>query len=359
MSASARTPIVPFFISHQGCPHDCIFCDQRRISGAEGALPSPRKILDTVRRYRESSRQAVVEVAFYGGSFTLLPFKEQRDLLAPLQPLLDTGEVSRIRLSTRPDAIDPQVIDMLREFRVSLVELGVQSMDDAVLADSGRGHTAADTVHAFGLLHAAGIAVGAQLMPGLPGDSPPLALRSLHEVLALGPACLRVYPTVVLEGTALAERYRRGEYVPLPLAEAVSLGARLLHTALRADVPVIRMGLQATDILSGPGGVVAGPWHPAFRHLVESELVGALLLHLTAGLAGSVTVTAHPSRISCVPGQNNSNRRRLGRQGVLLHKVLPDPSLSFHDLAVTSAGSTRKGNIVTDLNYAAPEAQDV
>jgi histone acetyltransferase (RNA polymerase elongator complex component) len=269
--------------------------------------------------------------------------------------LRDAGEVSAIRLSTRPDALNPSAIELLREFRVSLVELGVQSMDDAVLAAAGRGHTSADTVRAFSLLHDAGIAVGAQLMPGLPGDSPAGAIRSLHQVLALKPACLRVYPTVVVEGTELAARFRRGEYVPLPLKDAVALSARLLHAALRAGIPVIRMGLQATVSLTGPDGVVAGPSHPAFRHLVESELAYDLLRHLTRGAAGPVTVTAHPARVSAVTGQNNANRNRLGERGILLHKVLPDVTLSPHELAVTIAGVTRKGNIVTDLKYPGPE----
>ena len=351
-----RKVIVPFFISHQGCPHHCVFCDQRRISGSGGALPSPVEIQEKVRQFREISDQASVEVAFYGGSFTMLPLHEQRRLLAPLQPMLDAGEVSAIRLSTRPDALAPDIIGLLREFRISLVELGVQSMDDSVLTASGRGHTATDTLSAFDLLQRDGIAVGGQLMPGLPGDSPATALRSLRDLLALKPACLRIYPTVVVEGTELAQRYRLGEYVPLSLTDAVSLGARMLHAALRADVPVIRMGLQATDTLAGPDGVVAGPWHPAFRHLVASELAYDLLLQLADDWTGPVAVTAHPSRLSAIIGQNSANRNRLRERGILLQKVHPDAGLSPHDLVVTMAGTTRKGNIVTDLHYPDLEA---
>jgi histone acetyltransferase (RNA polymerase elongator complex component) len=321
-----------------------------------GTLPSPEEIREKVRTYRRSSQQTAVEVAFYGGSFTMLPLREQRGLLAPLQSLLDSGEVSAVRLSTRPDALDLDVIGLLREFRVSLVELGVQSMDDAVLTASGRGQMAADTERAFRSLHDAGFAVGAQLMPGLPGDTLSGAVRSLHKVLALKPACLRIYPTVVVAGTQLAEQYRQGDYVPLTLEDAVSQGVRLLHAALRADVPVIRMGLQATDILSGPDGVVAGPWHPAFRHLVESELYHDLLVRLTDGVAGPATVTAHPARISAVFGQNGVNRNRLKERGILLRTVLPDADQSKHNLAVTCGGVTREGNIVTDLTYPGPEA---
>ena len=192
-------------------------------------------------------------------------------------------------------------------------------------------------------------------MPGLPGDTPSGALRSLRALLKLNPACLRIYPTVVVEGTELAAQYRRGDYLPLPLNGAVSLGARLLHAALRADVPVIRMGLQATDTLTGPDGVVAGPWHPAFRHLVESELAYDLLEQLTDGLNGPVSVSVHPTRIPTVTGQNGVNRNRLNTRGILLQKIHPDAALSLHDLAVTSNGFTRKGNIVTDLNYSGEE----
>jgi len=350
-----RRIIVPFFISHQGCPHSCIFCDQRRISGDQGTAPSPKEILNKVALYRSSALQRSVEVAFYGGSFTMLPRHAQISLLAPLQPLRDSGEVSAVRLSTRPDALDFAVIGLLREFRISLVELGVQSMDDAVLAAAGRGHTAADTIRAFSLLRDAGIAAGAQLMPGLPGDSPAGALRSFHQALALKPASLRVYPTLVVAGTELEARFRRGEYHPLSLPDAVVLGARLLRMALRAEIPVLRMGLQPTDFLSGSDGVVAGPYHPAFRQLVESQLCHDLLLRLTVGATGPVTVSAHPSRLSAVIGQQGANRARLRAEGILMEKVIPDVTLTTHDLAVTFAGITRKGNIMTDPHYPEPE----
>jgi histone acetyltransferase (RNA polymerase elongator complex component) len=353
---SGSSVVVPFFVSHQGCPHACVFCDQRKISGARGDLPSPEDIRERVRRYRETSDSSRVEAAFYGGSFTLLTHQQQRALLAPLQPLLDNGEITAVRVSTRPDAIDHVTVRLLTEMRVGLVELGVQSMDDGVLAASGRGHTSADTVRAFSLLHDAGIAAGGQLMPWLPEDTPAKALRSLHDLLALRPACLRIYPTVVLEGTELADRYRQGDYQPLPLADTVSLLARMLPAAYRSGVPVIRIGLQATDALSGPAGVIAGPYHPALRSLVEAELYGDLILHMAGEATGSLTVAAHPSRRSGVSGPNGVNRVRLRARGIVLRKVLPDETLSPHDLAVTIAGVTRKGNIMTDLKYPGPEA---
>ncbi len=285
----------------------------------------------------------------------MLPHGVQRQLLAPLHSLRESGQVSAVRLSTRPDALTPADIRLLAEFQVSLVELGVQSMDDTVLAKAQRGHSAADTEHAFAALHAAGIATGAQLMPGLPGSSADEALTSLERVLQLKPACLRIYPAVVIEGTKLADLYLRGEYSPLTLPDAVSLGAHLLHTSQRTGVPVVRMGLQSTDFLSGPHGVIAGPYHPAFRQLVESKLTYDLLDYLTAGASGSLTVAVHPSRLSDAVGHKGENRHKFDMQGKRLQFV-PDASLTHHDLAVTIAGATIKGNIMTDLHYPHPEA---
>jgi hypothetical protein len=285
----------------------------------------------------------------------MLPLRIQRKLLAPLRQLRDSGEVSAVRLSTRPDAIDRSVIELLLEYKVSLVELGVQSMDDEVLVASGRGHTSADTVRAFALLQEAGIAIGVHLMPGLPGDSPSGSLRSLRKVLELKPATLRIYPAVVLEGTDLAARFRRGEYQPSSLADTVVLGARMLHAAHRAGVPVIRMGIQATDALSGPDGVVAGPYHPSLRSLVEAEMTCDLLLHLAGDLSCPLTVTAHPSRQSAVSGPGGVNRDRLRGRGLLLQRVLADDTLMPYDLVVASTGVVRKGNILNDLTYSGVE----
>ncbi|MDD2542141.1 MAG: radical SAM protein, partial [Desulfuromonadaceae bacterium] len=236
---------VPFFISHQGCPHTCVFCDQRTISGANGDLPTAELIRDRINLWRSSAMERPLEVAFFGGTFTALPEKIQSELLAPLQPLLEAGTVDSIRISTRPDYIDDVRVTWLSGMGVSTIELGVQSMDDSVLAASGRGHVAAESLNAIRCIKKQGLRVGAQLMPGLPGDSSASSLASLEQVVSAGADFIRIYPTVVLQGTELARRYSAGEFIPLSLDRGVRLCTLLLHRAMQAGIPVIRIGLQA------------------------------------------------------------------------------------------------------------------
>ncbi|RNC70085.1 MAG: radical SAM protein [Desulfuromonadales bacterium] len=343
--------IVPFFISHQGCPHQCVFCDQRRIAGHDGGLPSATELRERIARFTASSDGRPVEVAFYGGTFTSLSAEAQERLLAPLQPLIASGEVMTVRLSTRPDAVDGEAARFLRSRGVRTVELGVQSMDDRVLAASGRGHTADHVVQAFASLREAGIAVGAQLMPGLPGDTKETSLASLQRVLALSPACLRIYPTVVLEGTRLAEFWRGGSYTPLGMEEAVSLCAAMLRVCLLAGVPVIRIGLQPTEELEASGTMLAGPWHPAFRQLVEGELwydcLDRLMVDVPAG--ATVSLVCAPSRVSDVTGQRRKNLERLReRRGILVTRVTGSADLTLLDIALIHAGGTVAGNLLAE-----------
>ncbi|WP_306533185.1 elongator complex protein 3 [Geobacter sp.] len=341
--------IIPFFISHQGCPHQCVFCDQERISGQSAGLPEPSGMVGTIDRFAASGGGRPLEVAFYGGTFTSLPRMEQERLLEPLQPLLATGRITHVRLSTRPDAVDGETARFLRARGVTTVELGVQSMDDRVLEAAGRGHTAAHVEQAFTGLREAGIRVGAQLMPGLPGDTSESPLGSLERVLALSPAFLRIYPTVVVAGTRLADLWRNGAYAPLGLDDAVTLCAAMLRRCLVAGVPVIRIGLQPTEELERPGTVLAGPWHPAFRQLVESELFYGLLERLAAGVPPGTSVEAvcAPQRVSDVVGQRRRNLARLGEQhGVSVTRVTGSDRLSPYDLEIVYAGGTIAGNLV-------------
>ncbi|HEY6872611.1 MAG TPA: radical SAM protein [Geobacteraceae bacterium] len=345
--------IVPFFIAHQGCPHQCIFCNQVKISGGAESVPSPAELLARIAAYRESGGKRVLEAAFFGGTFTSLPLSVQERLLGPLQPLLSTGELASVRISTRPDAIDPRTVEFLGRMGVRTVELGVQSMDDAVLDRAGRGHTARDTENASRLLADGGFSVGAQLMPGLPGDSPAAARASLRHVLSLKPDFIRIYPTLVIAGTELESMYRRGEYVPLGLSEAAEICKVMLHDALRAAVPVVRIGLQSTGEIQAGGAVVAGPWHPAFRQLVEGELFFDLATHLTRDLppARTITLSCAPARVSDLAGQRRANLERLHRErGITVAALKADPRLSSLELRVEAEHFERIGTML-DLNY--------
>jgi histone acetyltransferase (RNA polymerase elongator complex component) len=227
-------------------------------------------------------------------------------------------------------------------------------MDDEVLALSGRGHTAAHTSDACRTLQAAGVVVGMQLMPGLPGDSEDKALTSLNGCLSLRPDFLRIYPTLVIVGTELATLYEAGRYTPLSLDEAVRQCKIMLHAALAADVKVIRIGLQPTVELEASGTVLAGPYHPAFRQLVESALCYDLLSRMTGDISAKETVkiVCAPSRVSDIIGQRQSNLKRLLREGgVKVAAVMTDPTLSCREIIVEYGEVIKKGNIVRDLDY--------
>ena len=350
--------IIPFFIPHAGCPHQCVFCNQRGITGRGAAMPTAAEMLGTIDSFRGTARGGVTEVAFYGGSFTALPRDVQHQLLEPLQPLIVSGEVASVRVSTRPDALDHGTTLFLRERGVTTVELGVQSLDDGVLALAGRGHDAACVAGAIAALRTGGMRVGIQLMPGLPGDTPGKSLASLASILQENPDFLRIYPTVVIDGTELAQHYRSGAYQPLTLPGAVGLCKRMLHLAMCAEVPVLRIGLQPTDSLMQEGVIVAGPFHPAFRNLVEAELCLDLLLRLADGLprGSEVAVMCAPSRTGDVAGQRRANFGSIEKRlGVRLERIQADPSLSRDELVLLGDSFMKKGNLLSDIQYLSEE----
>ncbi len=341
---------VPFFISHQGCPHTCVFCDQRSISGSSGTLPDAQEIAARIADWHGSAQGRPLEVAFFGGTFTALPRQIQQRLLAAVHPFLRSGVVSSIRVSTRPDALDAENVPWLAGQGVAIIELGVQSMDNAVLEAAGRGHDARSSLDAIRRIRQNGLMAGAQLMPGLPGDTPATACASLERVIDAGVDFVRIYPTVVLRGTELARRYGEGTYHPLTLQAGVALCKTLLRIALRRGVPVIRMGLQDDETLRD-GAILAGCWHPALGHLVQCELYHDLLFQLISALpdhSRPVTISCHPTRLSAVIGQKRSTINRLQQQGISIQRVLADPALSFPECQVSSCGFSSRGSLMHD-----------
>jgi histone acetyltransferase (RNA polymerase elongator complex component) len=305
-------------------------------------------MLARIAQYRETSPGRGLEVAFYGGTFTALPRADQQGLLGALQPLLVSGRLASLRLSTRPDAVDPESASFLKAMGVGTVELGVQSMDEEVLRLSGRGHTARDAQRAVRALQEAGLNVGVQLMPGLPGDSEESSLSSLERVLSLKPSFLRIYPTLVIAGTELAALYRAGSYLPQSLDGAVTLCKRMLLAARRARVPVVRLGLQPTAELESPGVLLAGPYHPAFGQLVESELCYDLMCSMVAELprGSRVTFLAPAGRTSDLVGQGRRNLTRLAEHfAIFVTKVREDPALGRSAITLQWSGGTRPGDL--------------
>ncbi|MBW2501320.1 MAG: radical SAM protein [Deltaproteobacteria bacterium] len=270
------TPLViPIFIAHQGCPHRCIFCDQFTISGSAGSgglSPSRLEVSRIIELWLDRpgrQRKSGVQVAFYGGSFTGLHRRRQEELLDAVQPYIREGRVDSVRISTRPDYIDPAVLSLLREYSVNIVELGIQSLDQEVLELSRRGHTAQQAEEAISLLRQKGFTVGAQVMCGLPGDTTAKAMQTAEKVAALTPDFVRIYPALVLRESGLESMFRRGTYRPLSLFRAVALCSRMKIVFDRHRIRVVRMGLQPSRELEEK--VVAGPYHPAFGELVLSR----------------------------------------------------------------------------------------
>jgi histone acetyltransferase (RNA polymerase elongator complex component) len=312
--------IIPFFIPHAGCPHQCVFCNQKNITGRGRPLPAAdvaATIDRCLARRNFTSIDLSVQVAFYGGSFTGLPPDTQEEYLKAVRPFIESGRISNIRLSTRPDCINGKGLDLLRRYHVKTVELGVQSMDDRVLALAGRGHTAAATENAVALLREHRFDVGVQLMPGLPGDSADLFRATVLRIIALKPDFVRLYPALVIKGTPLEQLYRTGAYDPLSLDAAVSICRAAQVSFSRADIPVIRMGLQPTEELERPGTILAGPYHPAFRQLVESSIfLDKMRVLLREGRAANSAPVFCVNRrdVSAAVGQRRENIVRLKKE---------------------------------------------
>jgi histone acetyltransferase (RNA polymerase elongator complex component) len=322
--------IIPVFISHQGCPHDCVFCNQERITGQKRTTIPPALVAETISTWlrRSEKKHKRVEVAFYGGSFTGLDQDYQEQLLLAVQPFIGRGQVDAIRLSTRPDYIDRNTIDFLQKYRVELVELGVQSLDDRVLAVSGRGHSAAQVRESVDLLAKAQMSFGVQLMVGLPEQTFFSVVQTTRKVGAMGPKLVRVYPVLVIKESRLAGLYEQGKYQTLSLAKAVSITAWMKKSFDELDIPVVRMGLQ-----SGPDlerSVLAGPYHPAFGEMVLARIMlGKARKLLAATSPGDLVQLVISERDhSIFRGPGNCNMKRLQQLGLAERFTLhTDPSL--------------------------------
>lgn len=302
--------ILPIFIPHAGCPHQCVFCNQKTISGQKLAAVAAAK--EQLARWRSWLRPSVAnEAAFYGGSFTGLPLELQEELLALTDALLAEGFIGSVRLSTRPDYIDEERLQLLQQHGVRLVELGVQSLDDKVLAAAERGHTAAQVPPAVALLKRFGFQVGLQLMVGMPEQSFDSVQETVRKAIEMQPDVARLYPLLVIKGTPLAADYAAGRFVPLTQEEAVTQAAWAYRELTEAGVNVIRIGLQPDEELCAPGNILAGPFHPAMGELVKSRVLRTEVTSQLEKLADCGAITIYcPARLeSKLRGQKSCNLR--------------------------------------------------
>lgn len=301
------------FIPHLGCPNDCVFCDQRTISGVSGfSLDSVRgNIENALATLKGSGRTA--EIAFFGGSFTGIDRGLMVSLLDLAEEYVKTGDVSGIRMSTRPDYISDEIIDVIGKYTLSEVELGVQSMSDEVLTASRRGHTAEDTEKAFALLNSADIPFVGQMMVGLPGSTENDEVYTARRICELGAEGCRIYPTVVFKNTRLAVMAERGDYIPLTVEEAVKRSADVLEVFVHHGVKCLRIGLQDSENLHDTQKCYAGPVHPALGELVRSELFRRRMTAAVEALPNRefVHIKVPEGSVSMAVGAHGGNREYL------------------------------------------------
>lgn len=304
--------IIPIFIPHFGCQHACVFCNQHKITGVETNVTADEIKGIIAGRLAMVRGQRHVEVAFYGGSFTALSLARQTALLEPVHAFLQRGAIQAIRLSTRPDCINEEILQNLRAHGVRTVELGAQSFDDAVLYAARRGHTAEVIRTGARSVQRSGLQLGLQLMPGLPGDTWRSILLSTEETIRIKPDFVRIYPTLVLRDTPLAALYEKGLYAPLSLQQAVAYSMLMKASFAARGIAVIRTGLQATEQLSDPDVVLAGPYHPAFGELADAyafRLLVCRLFEQISPMRECVVIRHHPKDASRVRGNKNENTK--------------------------------------------------
>ncbi|MBQ6788560.1 MAG: radical SAM protein [Clostridia bacterium] len=304
---------IPVFIPHLGCPNDCVFCDQRTISGVtDFSLTDVRGIIENALATIDGTGRCA-EIAFFGGSFTGIDRALMISLLDLAEEYVESGKVSGIRMSTRPDYISDEIISIIGKYTLSEVELGIQSMSDKVLSASRRGHTATDTERACALLKSAGIPFVGQMMTGLPSSTPEDEVYTARRICEMGAAGCRIYPTVVFKNTCLAVMAERGEYTPLTVEEAVERSADVLEVFSENGVKCLRIGLQDSENLHDPDKYYAGPAHPALGELVRGELFRRRMTDAVEKLTDRefVHVKVPVGAVSMAVGAHGANREYL------------------------------------------------
>jgi histone acetyltransferase (RNA polymerase elongator complex component) len=304
---------IPVFIPGVGCPFQCIFCDQKKITG-EAGLPTLAEVEEIIHRHLETipAANTFIEIGFFGGTFTGLPEEKQSQYLEVVQPFLESGRIRGIRLSTRPDFITLQILTLLKEHHVTTIELGAQSMDDEVLKMSERGHLSSDTEKSSRMILEAGFTLGLQMMVGLPGDTEERSLSTARKIISSGATETRIYPALVIAGTEFEKLLREGKYLPLNLEEAVRWTKNIVVLFELADVKILRIGLHPSEELVSRSALVAGPFHPSFRELVMTEIWNDRFRSAEfSPMHHILKIRVNPSDINNAIGYSGKNRNML------------------------------------------------
>ena len=304
--------IIPIFIPFLGCPHDCAFCNQVKITNYKDKM-EPSKVISEIEKNLAyfPANDNIKEIAFFGGSFTGLDYDVMTGYLKIAKEYKEKGIIDRIRLSTRPDYINNFILDTLKDYGVDIIELGIQSLSQDVLDANERGHSVSASKDASQLIKSYGIKLGHQIMPGLFMDSKEKMISTAIESIKIGPDMLRIYPTLVIKDTKLAFLYEAGIYKPLDLDEAVEISSEIAMLYMYKGIDIIRIGLQPTENINEGKDVIAGPFHPAFRQLVEANIYRTYLEEIICDkeIEDELTIFTNDRNISLIAGNNKSNKK--------------------------------------------------
>lgn len=335
--------IIPIFVPHLGCPNDCTFCNQKKISGQTKNVKA-EDVKNTIEYYLNNFKDdnKYIEVAFFGGSFTGIDVDKQKELLSVAYEYIKNKKIDSIRISTRPDYINKEILKMLKSYGVKTIELGVQSTNDYILNKSKRGHTFEDVKKASKLIRKNGFILGHQMMVGLPESTRQDEINTAKDLIKLKPKIVRIYPVLVIKGTQLEKDYESGEYTPLTVEQAVETAKDLLVLFNKKKINVIRIGLQNTNEITDPSSkesqVVAGPYHPAFRQLVESRLWYDNIANEIKKVNSNVShiqIDVNPSDINNAVGHKRINIEKINDTYNTDLKINPNSKIKKGKLKIT------------------------
>jgi len=327
---------IPIFIPELACPHQCVFCDQAKIIGLN-TIPKPNeisKIVETNLATMDENR--IIDIAFFGGSFTGIPFELQEEYLKEAFSFIKTNRISGIRLSTRPDYIDVKRLALLKKYGVTTIELGAQSTNDTVLIKSGRGHNFKDIQNASKLILDYGFQLGLQMMIGLPGDTFETAMQTAKDIVELGANNTRIYPTLVIKGTALEKLYNNGIYQPLSLESAISWSKEILKTFEKNNITILRVGLHPSEELVDGKSLIAGPFHPSFKEMVMTEIWNEIIFeNLNIAESKNLIIKVNNKQLNYAVGYKGKNKNQLLAKGIHV-KFVGDSSFGKYQINVSN-----------------------
>lgn len=326
---------IPIFLPELACPHQCVFCNQVKISGTL-IVPKPEDVHAIVETHLGSMKEKrIVDIAFFGGSFTGIASDLQEQYLKEAFKFIQNGLVSGIRVSTRPDYITPEKIELLKKYGVTTIELGAQSTNNEVLNKSGRGHNFEAIKKASTLIQENGFQLGLQMMIGLPHDTFERTLQTANDIVALGADCTRIYPTVIIKETALEQLYIKGNYKPLSIEEAVLWTKELVKVFEKSNIGILRIGLHPSEELVDGRSLIAGPFHPSFKEMVMSKIWNELIFkEIENKVAEKITLRINNKQLNFAVGFNGINKQELQKKGIGT-KFIADSSLSKYQFDVS------------------------